>query len=110
MGSRQLWTNGLVVQALAGAVDLLRMKLVWMVKFQPFVLAKHMFAGFSIVAFRRKGRACLRSSAPRFGQISAAKMPVLVVSKSRHNSHLRCRACFILRHISEFQHYTNNGG
>jgi hypothetical protein len=54
--SRQLWTNGLVVQALAGAVDLLRMKLVWMVKFQPFVLAKHMFAGFSIVAFRRKGR------------------------------------------------------
>jgi hypothetical protein len=32
------------------------MKLVWMVKFQPFVLAKHMFAGFSIVAFRRKGR------------------------------------------------------
>ncbi|MGB8286438.1 hypothetical protein ELI13_12600 [Rhizobium ruizarguesonis] len=56
MGSRQLWTNGLVVQALAGAVDLLRMKLVWMVKFQPFVLAKHMFAGFSIVVFRRKGR------------------------------------------------------
>ncbi len=56
MLSRQLWTNGLVVQALAGSVDLLRMKLVWMVKFQPFVLAKHMFAGFSIIAFCREVR------------------------------------------------------
>ncbi|MGZ2404090.1 hypothetical protein ACVIKO_001350 [Rhizobium ruizarguesonis] len=56
MLSRQLWTNGLVVQALASAVDLLRVKLIRMVKFQPFVLAKHMFAGFSIIAFCREVR------------------------------------------------------
>ncbi|WP_245268362.1 hypothetical protein [Rhizobium leguminosarum] len=110
MPNRRLWTNGLVVQVLAGAVDLLGMRLVRMVKFQPFVLAKHMFAGFSIVAFCRKVRLTGGVPAPRFGQISAAKMPVLVVSNSRHNSHLRCLACFILRHISDFQHYTNNGG